>query len=757
MSSAFYASRRGIRRAADTLGKGSAAGELIEQLVLLVLEACNGLDQLGAVTCHRGRGSFSFAVFLIREGCLRHERPDARIVGDIGEVFELFVGDPELFAQLRDPSPNGTESAFDEEVHLSECTDGRTATGHTCHMDIDRWGVADGWQATDGSWRDADPDTLEHIARAQGAAVHPEGPPTGPPLWFIRTGESHPLQSRCLLSDERGSPLGELDSLPPDLPVGLYDLQPVERGPSTTLFVVPTRAVRPARGWGWSAQLYGARSRRSWGIGNLSDLHTLAEWAEHTGASLLAHNPLGAAMPFLPQQPSPYYPSSRRHISPLYLDLGAIPGAELVDPALMERWRAAGEAMNARPRIDRDAVWELLEPALAAIHAATAVRDAEEITAASTDRDLRAYGVFCALAEHHRTGWQDWPAAHRHPDSDAVAAFALRHAERVRFHIWVQLRAREQLTNASRAGATLMGDLPVGFDPGGFDAWIDQDLLALDCSIGAPPDDLGPTGQDWGLPPYVPWKLRAAAYRPWVLTLRQLCSAAGALRIDHVMGLFRLFWIPRGLGPNHGAYVYQPGTELLDVALMVAAQAGVTVIGEDLGTVEPQVRSVLADRGVYGYRVAWFEDDAPATWPRTTLASLTTHDLPTVAGLWNGTDAADRAAAGLAPMPQDDAVLRGRLRTMAGVADEAPDREVIVEAHRALAGSGSDLAMVTLEDAVGVSHRPNVPGTIDEHPNWRLALPVPIEDLDNAGAAEIAQVMNEFRRPDGSRHDPSEN
>ncbi|HPU39617.1 MAG TPA: 4-alpha-glucanotransferase, partial [Microthrixaceae bacterium] len=318
--------------------------------------------------------------------------------------------------------------------------------------------------------------------------------------------------------------------------------------------------------------------------------------------------------------------------------------------------------------------------------------------------------------------------------------------------IWTHVMIEEQLANACESGALLMADLPVGFDPDGSDAWVDQDLLALGCRIGAPPDDLGPLGQDWGLPPYVPWKLRAAGYRPWIETLRRIVAHAGMLRIDHVMGLFRLYLIPPGHDALDGAYVYSYGAELLDLACMEAVRAGASLVGEDLGTVEPEVQTAMAERGVYGYQVGWFTDDAPSDWPDNKVAMLSTHDLPTVAGMWTGADCAARAAAGLPEQTEADAVLRQRLEHLAsigGLDDPAsiPNglagaHEVSLTAHRAIAAAPSPLVIATLEDAVGQLSRPNLPGTVDEHPNWRVALPSRIDDLDLSGAAEIAAALD---------------
>ena len=384
---------------------------------------------------------------------------------------------------------------------------------------MDAWNVADGWTGTDGRWHVVDPATRSALQAAQGAELHPDGPPPPPPHWFVRLGERHVLWSGCVLELEDGSTIGPVHELDPDLPLGVHRLVPEDGGPATTLFVVPSGVPGPGRTWGWSTQLYATRSRASWGQGDLGDLARLARWAQSTGASLLAHNPLGASLPLAHQQPSPYYASSRRFLSPLYLDVTAVHGARAIGSDL-ERAAAAGVALNASERIDRDQVWRVKLAALEDIWAQ--LRGVESIRRHWPDDALaEQHALFCTLAEHHRSGWLDWPEQHRHPDLPTVAAFAEAHRDRVDFWRWLQVECEAQLAAAAGAGAGLIADLPVGFDPSGSDAWIDQDLLALDCSVGAPPDDLGPLGQDWGLPPYIPWKLRQAGYAPWIDTLRR--------------------------------------------------------------------------------------------------------------------------------------------------------------------------------------------------------------------------------------------
>jgi 4-alpha-glucanotransferase len=275
-----------------------------------------------------------------------------------------------------------------------------------------------------------------------------------------------------------------------------------------------------------------------------------------------------------------------------------------------------------------------------------------------------------------------------------------------------------------------MHDLPIGVDPGGADAWAWQDVLAMDATVGAPPDLYNTRGQDWGLPPFVPHRLAAVGYEPFVQTIRANLRHAGGLRIDHVMGLFRLYWIPRGMSPTEGAYVRYPAEDLLAILALESHRAGAVVVGEDLGTVEDGVRGRLRAHRVLSYRLVWFEEARPARFPRLAMAAVTTHDLPTVAGLWTGADLAAQQALGLQPNEEGLRAIRRRVRRLTRLPADAPVEQVIERTYRLLGEAPSVFVTATLEDACATPDRPNMPGTVGEWPNWCLALPSPLEDLE---------------------------
>jgi 4-alpha-glucanotransferase len=529
---------------------------------------------------------------------------------------------------------------------------------------------------------------------------------------------------------EDGSVVAVDAGLPPDLPLGYHDLHPGDGGPATRLIVVPDRcAPSPRRGWGWAVQLYAARSRSSWGIGDLGDLAAVGRWSATVGAGFLVLSPLHAPMPGPTPEPSPYFASSRRWRNPLHLRLEELPG---FGPSL-EPLAARGRALTDDPTIDRAAVWAVKREALDELWSRR--RGSDEAfdrwrgSKASGSSSIERYATFCALAEHHGGGWPTWPSEHRRPDGAAVARFAGEHAEAVSFHAWVQWLLDRQLGAAADGSAGFVHDLAIGADPHGFDAWAWQDVLASDVRVGAPPDEFQAAGQDWGLPPFVPWRLRGAGYEPLAELLRGAFEHAAGLRVDHVMGFTRLWWIPPGTGPTDGGYVRFPGTELLDVLALESVRAGAFVVGEDLGTVEDSVRDALAERDVLSYRLAWFEPSPPEQWPERALAALSTHDLPTLAGAAHGGDDAGGE-------------LRDRLARFLGGAIPEDPASLAGAAHRRLAAAPSRLVAATLDDAVGATERPNVPGTTDERPNWSIPLPVPVDDLpSHAGVAAVVDAL----------------
>jgi 4-alpha-glucanotransferase len=431
----------------------------------------------------------------------------------------------------------------------------------------------------------------------------------------------------------------------------------------------------------------------------------------------------------LPQENSPYHPSSRRYRNPLYLRVEDVPGAERLGSKLAEI-SAAGRALNAKRLIDRNAVFRLKQEALRAIWAEFPGDAGFDRYCREESDGLRRFAVYCALAEQLGEDWRRWPAGFRHPQGPEIEPFARAHWRNVAYHQWLQWLLDRQLA-AAAAVLPMVQDLSVGFAPEGADAWAWQDVLALGCSVGAPPDLFNALGQMWSLPPLVPHRLRAAGYEPFIQTLRCALRHAGGLRIDHVAGLFRLFWIPDGFGAGEGAYVRYRADELLAIVALESHRAGAFIVGEDLGTIEPNVRRRLGLRRILSTRILWLEEDPPCEYPELALVAATTHDLPTIAGLWTGADKKAQLAAD--PRPNESmAELRRHVGRVIGRDDDAPPEEVIEAAYRRLAEAPSRVIVATLEDALAVEERPNMPGTTTQWPNWSLALPGGLEALENS-------------------------
>jgi 4-alpha-glucanotransferase len=381
---------------------------------------------------------------------------------------------------------------------------------------------------------------------------------------------------------------------------------------------------------------------------------------------------------------------------------------------------------------------------------------------------LREWATFATLAERHGARWSQWPEPLRRPSSRAVTRFAAAHAGRVAFHEWLQWLLDEQLRHAA-AALPLVADVPVGVDRDGADAWAWQDVMALGASIGAPPDRFNAAGQDWGLPPFVPGHLRAAGYEPFIATLRAALRHAGGLRIDHVMGLFRLWCIPHGDAASQGAYLRYDYEAMVSILLLEAERAGAFVVGEDLGVVEPFVRDYLAGRGVLGTSILWFEMDGdrprpPETWRELCLATVTTHDLPPTAGYLAGEHVRLRDSLGLltrtveeelAVSERERETFLAVLRDRGMLAEGASEEETVAALHELLTRSPSRLLGVMVSDLVGDRRTQNQPGTHREYPNWRVPLsgpdgqPLLLEDLPASARARdlAARLSGGTRRP----------
>ncbi|MFN2587064.1 MAG: 4-alpha-glucanotransferase [Actinomycetota bacterium] len=604
------------------------------------------------------------------------------------------------------------------------------------------WGVDTGYVDAREEWKEAPSETIAAVLQAMGAD---DLEPPESPVVVARAGRPVDLGEAVEIRFEDGGAASLDGDLPRDAPLGYHRL--VDRdGRERDLILSPGTCWSPAglRSWGWTVQLYAARSTRSWGLGDLGDLAELGRWATGTGADVILLNPLHAPKPG-PQQPSPYFPSSRRWRNPLYVRIEDVPGAR--GPAGdLDRLASQGRKLNAGDRIDRDEVYRLKMEALETIWRRRREPDERfHRFRARCGSSLTDFATYMTLVEHHGGGPAAWPEKHRDPGRPAVTRFRVENEERVLFHEWVQWLLEEQLL-AAGAETGIVHDLAIGVDPDGADAWLWGDVFARDVKVGAPPDLFNSHGQDWRLPPFDPWRLRGASYRPFVETLRANLTGAAGLRIDHVMGLFRLFWIPEGAGPTEGTYVRYPYEDLLDILALESHRAEAYVIGEDLGTVPDVVPAQMAERKMLSYRLLWF-DENPRAYPELSLAAVTNHDLPTVAGMWTGDDLREQRDLGLDPNEEAERDVRERFKKATGLDDSAPPEDAVREAYGLLAAAPSAVVVATLEDALAVRRRPNQPGTTGERPNWSMPLPVPIDDLPTRPLARsVARTLARGRR-----------
>jgi 4-alpha-glucanotransferase len=579
--------------------------------------------------------------------------------------------------------------------------------------------------------------------------------------------------------------------VPDDLPLGYHTLhaRSDRDEATTTLIVAPAWLGCPermgaSRTWGLSTQLYSVSSQRSWGVGDLSDLTDLAVWSSaDLGAGFILVNPLHAAEPVPPMEPSPYLPSTRRFANPLYLRPEQIPEFAYIDPATRMRVETLRESLARQlagaDTIDRDTAWTVKREALELLYAVRRSTGREASYRRYVRREgtgLADFATWCALVEEYDADWRAWPDDLRHPRSPAVAEYRAAHADAVDFHQWLQWILDEQLeaaqSAARRAGMVLgiVHDLAVGVQSEGADSWILQDVFAQGISVGAPPDPFNQVGQDWQQPPWRPDRLADVAYAPFREMVSSIMRYAGGLRVDHVIGLFRLWWIPEGQPPTSGTYVRYDHEALTGILALEAHRAGALVVGEDLGTVEPWVRQYLSERGILGTSILWFEFDfhgsggplRPERWREYCLASVTTHDLPPTAGYLAGDHIRLRDSLGLLTRPLDEELAadqadRGawldELRKHGALRLDADVEETVQALHRFLTRTPARLVCVSLSDAVGDRRTQNQPGTINEYPNWRVPLtshngePMLLEEVFRSErAAALAHVVSEISR-----------
>jgi len=576
--------------------------------------------------------------------------------------------------------------------------------------------------------------------------------------------------------------------LPAAPAIGYHRLE-IRRGAEslgeTVLVVTPGACYRPpaldgdGRVWGAAVQLYAVRSERNWGIGDFTDLRTILEQWGARGAGIVGVNPLHALFPHNPEHVSPYSPSSRLFLNALYLDVEAVEDFRECEEARAvvrsAAFQARLKALREAELVDYAGVAEAKSEALGRLYAHFRARHLAEDTARArafrefqsrAGEQLRRHALFEALQERFHSeapstwGWPVWPEAFRDPQSAAVARFTAEHAERVELYEYLQWQAELQLERVGRRavelelGVGLYVDLAVSIDRGGAEAWANQDLYATGASVGAPPDDFNQQGQNWGLPPFVPDRLREAAYAPFIATLRANMRHAGALRIDHAMGLMRLFWVPPDADATAGAYVHYPFDDLLGILALESHRNRCLVIGEDLGTVPDEVRRAFAEFGVLSYRVLLFErTDAgdfkpPADYPAHALVAASTHDLPTLAGWWEGRDVELRHEFGLLSAEEARRVLvveraqdlarlllalereellpQGATVNPVSVPKATP--EFMRSVHAYLARSPAQVLVVQLEDVLAARDQVNLPATAgDRYPNWRRKLALGLE------------------------------
>lgn len=685
------------------------------------------------------------------------------------------------------------------------------------------YGVATSFHDQSGDLRHVPESTVRDVLTSMG--VDPDHPhalvdahlrhwrAVVPPIVVMRSGEPSrvwvhvphgtPVSGSLLLEDGRRMELAAMDwwveprdvddvltgeasfVVPGDVPIGWHriDISCARGEHSVPLAVAPSMLPRlEKRSWGLMTQVYAMQSRQSWGIGDVADVVSVADWVGSRGADFVLVNPMHAAEPVSPMEASPYLPTTRRFFNPIYLRIEDIPEyqslpaetraeiALLRDSCLPERDDEL---------IDRDLIWTAKRAALRAIFDAGRVDHREhefDRFVAAGGQGLLDFATWCAIADVHGADISNWPSELGSPHASGIATFRARAASDIQFHQWLQWQMDQQLANAQgqakAAGMAIgiMHDLAVGVHPRGADAWALADVLATGITVGAPPDMYNQRGQNWSQPPWRPDALRDAAYQPFRDMLQAMFRHSGGVRIDHILGLFRLWWIPKGVPPAAGTYVHYDHDELLGILALEAERAGAIVVGEDLGTVAEPVEAALASWGILGTSILWFERDAdgsirqPDHWRSDVLASVTVHDLPPTAGYLQAEHVRLRSELDLLTTDVEQEYASARRECDEWVAllndagdldlDDSDDIQAIVAALYAIAARSPALLFgVSINDLVGDLRAVNQPGTDREYPNWRIRMSdregrdTYIEDIQTNQLADRILNAVEHERP----------
>lgn len=657
-------------------------------------------------------------------------------------------------------------------------------------------GIADTYKDAYGHEQTIDPTIREQLQRLLDEAA-PAAPAPLPAVSVLRENQPHSLPLRgaadygwTLLYEKGGMIEGRVNAqavltLPDNLPLGYHQLTLTqgEQQWRSRVIVAPERCYEPEpltqgkRWWGVTVQLYTLRSAHNWGIGDFGDLKALVEQVARRGGAFVGLNPLHALYPTQPEAASPYSPSSRHWLNIIYIDVNQVDDFHHSEAA--RDWLQQEDIQHQLTRarasrwVDYSAVMALKMAALRLAFAHFNHRSALDPRQSAFRQFLQTHGeslqqqaTYDALQAWFKqqglpvAGWQHWPDAFHDARGEEALRFRQQHADEIRFYCWLQWLAHDQLaacfTRSKQLGMPigLYRDLAVGVAQGGVDTWAEPQLHCLSVTLGAPPDPLGPTGQNWNLTPMHPLRLRQRDYQPFIDLLRHNMAHSGALRIDHVMGLMRLWWILDGHGADCGAYVHYPLDDLLGILALESHRHRCLVIGEDLGTVPEEIVHKLRDNSIYSYKVLFFEQDqhgrfrAPQDYPPRSMATITTHDLATLRGYWQGVDLTLGKDLGLYPDPEQlQQQLDERECAKQGLLDALHEQGLLPQrvghnaalttmsaqlnrgVQRYMADSASALLGLQLEDWLDMAAPVNVPGTDQQYPNWRRKLSRPLDSI----------------------------